>query len=285
MWEIKVPASSANLGSGFDVLGCAISLYASFRIEESQENSLIGFEASIKEVENLFFKSYKHVCLKEGYTTQNIKAVFTTEIPMSRGLGSSSSLIVGGVTTALLMHTGVLDQEKALKYCAELEGHPDNVAPSLYGGLISSTYQDEKWTLHSHLIHKDLKWTFLIPDFELLTSLSRSVLPKTYSQETLDLSQDKLSKLLIGLETGNMDLIRYGCEDVLHQPYRFKLIEDISLIQNQLSNTSALYLSGAGPTLAIISKETIHLDLSKTKAHWNPKELNIDTEGVSYKHV
>ena len=285
MWEIKVPASSANLGSGFDVLGCAVSLYAYFRVEESQKNQLIGFDTTVKKEDNLFFKSYQYVCLNEGYIPKKIKVNFTTEIPMSRGLGSSSSLIVGGVTAALLLHTGSLDKEKALKYSAELEGHPDNVAPTLYGGLVSSSYLEDKWKIHFHPIHEHLKWTFLIPNFELLTSLSRSVLPKTYAQETLDLSQDKLSKLLIGLKTGNMDLICYGCEDVLHQPYRFKLIEDISLIQKQLSPTSALYLSGAGPTLAIISKETIHLDLSKTEAHWTQKELFINTEGVRVKHV
>jgi threonine synthase len=86
--------------------------------------------------------------------------------------------------------------------------------------------------------------------------------------------------LLVGLETANMSYIQYGCDDVLHQPYRFKLIEDIEQIQKQINADSALYLSGAGPTLAIISKAKVHIDLTNLHSHWNMKELQIDTEGT-----
>jgi homoserine kinase len=281
MWKIVVPATSANLGSGFDVLGIAVALYATFSIEEHTHTELIGFNSSISHEDNLFLKSYRFSCLKEGYPEKTIKVHFQTDIPMSRGLGSSSSLIVAGGCAAQLIHTQSLDKMVALSHAVAIEGHPDNVAPCLFGGLISTSFINQQWQIQKYPLHQDLKWTFLIPDFELLTSVSRSVLPNSYPQETLDVSKDKLKKLLIGLETANMAYIQDGCDDVLHQPYRFKLIHDIDDIQTQIDNTSALYLSGAGPALAIISKSKVNLDLKNLHSNWTIKELQIDTKGVT----
>lgn len=281
MIKIRVPATSANIGSGFDELGLAVNLYAYVSFEASDHYAYEGIEARYQE-DNLIKQAYEYTCTQENFPVQALKITLSSDIPIARGLGSSSSLIVAGVSAALLLNTNKLDKDVILKHSVAIEGHPDNVAPAIYGGLIHSIKENGDYVIHSLPIHQDLVFTFLIPDFELSTKLSRSVLPKTYTQETLDLSQRKLKHQIQGLKEANFELIKDGCDDVIHQPYRFPLIEDMPLIQDILEqrNIHTLFLSGAGPTLGIISTKPLHLDLSACKAEWIEKTLEIDTQGV-----
>lgn len=281
MIKIRVPATSANIGSGFDELGLAVKLYAYVSFEFADEYTYEGLEVRYQK-DNLIKTSYEYTCKQEGFEIKPLSIHLSSDVPIARGLGSSSSLIVAGVSAALLLNNKGLDKDAILKHAVALEGHPDNVAPAIYGGLIHSVKENGTYTVQSLELNKDLHFTFLIPDFELSTTLARSVLPKVYPQEILDKSQAKLKNLIQGLKDANMTLIDDGCDDVIHQPYRFPLIQDVNHIKDQLSkqNIHSLFLSGAGPTLGIITKDKFSIDLLKCVATWSFNPLEIDTKGV-----
>lgn len=281
MISIRVPATSANLGSGFDELGLALQLYATFKVSFSNQYELIGFEDRFLD-NNLFIQSYETVCKKEGFELKPLRVEIHSDIPISRGLGSSSSLIVGGVAAAFALHRNTCPRDTLLSYATEIEGHPDNVAPAIYGGLIQANPSGIK----SLALHPSLRFSFLIPDFELSTSLSRSVLPKEITPEVLALSQTKCAALIEGLKTARFDLLNEGCDDVRHQPYRFPLIADFPLLKTQLETQGlhSYFLSGAGPTLGLIHTQAIHLDFSVCQAQWILVECPVDTKGVEVSH-
>lgn len=285
---IKVPATSANLGSGFDVLGLALNLMATFKVDFSKTYTFINVEERFANPDNLFIQAYTYTCQKEGFEPLPISLSIQSDIPISRGLGSSSSLIVGGITAAFALNHKALDIPKALNYANDIEGHPDNIAPALLGGLISATVsQTGQVTIIQHALHPSLKFTLLIPDFELSTHASRAVLPTSISLATASLNASKCITLLHGLKEGNLSQIAYGCDDLLHQPYRFPLIEDYPLIKNQLTHLKqdCVYLSGAGPSIAIIHKDDFHLDLNTCKAQWHQVSLTLNTQGVTFTHA
>lgn len=281
MIKIRVPATSANIGSGFDELGLAVELYAYVSFEYANEYTYEGLEVRYQK-DNLIKEAYEYTCTKENFDIKPLSIHLSSDVPIARGLGSSSSLIVAGVTAALILNGKGLDKDLILKHAVDLEGHPDNVAPAIYGGLIHSIKENGSYTIHSLDLNKDLIFTFLIPDFELSTKLARSVLPASHPQEILDLASHKLKNLIKGLKEADMDLISDGCDDVIHQPYRFPLIKDVNCIKEALDkqNIQTLFLSGAGPTLGIITKEALNLDLSKCEADWSFNQLNIDHTGV-----
>ncbi len=281
MIKIRVPATSANIGSGFDELGLAVQLYAYVSFEFAPEYTYEGLEVRYQK-DNLIKEAYEYTCIQENFEIKPLAIHLSSDIPIARGLGSSSSLIVAGVSAAFLLNTQKLDKDLVLKHAVALEGHPDNVAPAIYGGLIHSIKENGEYTIKNLDLNKDLFFTFLIPDFELSTKLARSVLPQSYSQAILDSHQSKLNHLIQGLKSGDMNLIEDGCDDVIHQPYRFPLIKDVSLIKEKLNlqKPSALFLSGAGPTLGIITKEKLNIDLNQTEADWSVNPLLIDHEGV-----
>lgn len=282
MIQLRVPATSANIGSGFDELGLALQLYAYFSFEFSSHYRYQGMLEKYQ-ADNLIKEAYEITCDKENFPKTPLFIGIESDIPISRGLGSSSSLIVAGVSAAYVLHTHTLPKDKIFKISNEIEGHPDNVAPAIYGGLIQSVKENDHFTIKSLVIHPLLHFTFLIPDFELSTKLARSVLPLSYSKELLDLKQTKITHLIQGLEKADFALIKDGCDDVIHQPYRFPLIKDFECIQKYCikKGIETLFLSGAGPTLGLITNQSYVLELHDCTASWTQHELNIDLNGVT----
>lgn len=244
MIKVKVPATSANLGPGFDVLGLAIDRYNIFTFVESAES---------KE-ENLIYKSYRRVFEYLGKPLIPVKIQVNDNIPIARGLGSSAACIVGGIMGANEILGKPLDKEDILKLATEIEGHPDNVAPAIYGGLVVSVMEGDKIHIAKLPIKNKLNFIALVPNFELSTSKAREVLPKRIDFKDGIYNISRVSILLTALATGDSGLIKLGLQDKFHQPYRGKLIEGFDEIISAVNQKGALgcYLSGAGPTIMCI---------------------------------
>lgn len=289
MIKVTVPATTANIGSGFDCLGVALSLYNSFIFEEIDEGLIIeGCEEKYKNEENLVYRSMK-ICFKEAnYKDRGIKISMNTSIPESRGLGSSASCIIAGVVGANELMGKPFNIDKILNIATVIEGHPDNIAPAFLGSAIVSVLDENKVYYNKINMAKEFKFCALIPDFTLSTEKSREVLPKNISYKDAIFNVGRVAAMISGFANGNLELITVGCQDKLHQQYRGLLIEDYEIIMNECKKHSiGTFLSGAGPTIMnIINSDdlnfTSNIDkfLKKLNNKWSALELNIDFNGV-----
>ena len=295
MIEIKIPASTANLGPGFDTLGAALCLYNSFFIEESGDKLVItGCPQEHNNENNLVIKSMKYTAKKYNKELPlGIKLHIDSQVPISRGLGSSSTCIVAGVFAASELLNLSLSREEVLLIASEIEGHPDNVAPAILGGIITAASTEGRVYYNKIPLGRDIKFIALIPGFELSTPLSRSVLPDTIPRADGVFNISRVSLLISSLVTGNLENLSVACEDKLHQPYRASLIPDYRAIVDKCweLSASAVFLSGAGPTiLALVTGDnnsfikSINNYLMTLNNIWHSRELNIDYQGAEIKY-
>jgi homoserine kinase len=287
---IKVPATSANMGPGFDCLGVALDLYNYFEIEETASGlEIIGCDALYSNETNLIYTSMQKCFEVLNYQPKGLKININSNIPISRGLGSSAACIVGGVAAANKLAGGKLAKAQLLEIANRLEGHPDNVAAALMGGLTIAVQDKGKVYYESVKIADSLRFCAIIPDFTLSTSEARAALPNnlTYGDAIFNISRAAL--LVTALSNGSYDLIKYACEDALHQPYRSKLIPGYDEIVQRSKDLDCLgvFLSGAGPTIMAIIKSTdksfiynLQRFLDTLNDKWVVKELNIDHQGT-----
>ena len=272
MIKYKVPATSANLGIGFDCLGIAISLYDYFEIEESDKFVLEGFiNNNVKN--NLFVEAYKKACRYKKDKVVPLRVKLKADVPISRGLGSSSCMIVGGIYAYSVLHNNCLTKEEMLKLAAGIEGHPDNVAPCIYGGLCVSS--NNKTTL----LKVSNKWHFgvWIPPYEVKTSEARKVLPTSYSREDAVSNIANAIKGIKALETFDLDNISSLSRDKIHEPYRKPLIKDFKKYEKLAyqSGAKAFLISGSGSTCLSISDKDLTIDESI-----NYQNVKVDHKGV-----
>ena len=288
---IKVPATSANMGPGFDCLGVALDLYNYFEIEEIASGlEIAGCDESFCNETNLIYISMQKCFEVLNYQPKGLKININSSIPISRGLGSSAACIVGGVVAANELAGGKLTKIQLLEIANEIEGHPDNVAAALMGGMTIAV-QDKGKVYYEHAkIAENLRFCAIIPDFTLSTKEARAVLPQmlTYGDAIFNISRATL--LVTALTNGSYDLIKYACEDALHQPYRSKLIPGYDEIVDKIKDLDCLgvFLSGAGPTIMAIIKSTdkrfmsdMQSFMDTLKDKWTLKELHIDNQGTT----
>lgn len=290
MIEIKVPATSANFGPGFDCLGIALNMYNTFIVEETETGLEInGCDEIFSDETNLMYKSMKESFKIIGYKPKGLKIKFESDIPISRGLGSSASCILAGVMAANEIAKANLNKNEILEIASEIEGHPDNIAPALFGGMTISIQENNQVYYDKIKISDGLKFCALIPDFTLSTKESRSVLPNTVSYKDAVFNIGRVSLIISALINGNLDLINLACDDKLHQTYRGRLINgyDDIIQKSKLSNSLGVFLSGAGPSIMAILKEennNFYSDmedfLADFEGKWTVKELKIDFEGA-----
>lgn len=288
--KVKVPASSANIGPGFDSIGMALNLYNIFSFEEIDRGlEIIGSLEDKKAKDHLVYSSMVKVFERVGYFPKGIKIKIEASIPISRGLGSSASCILAGVIGANKMAGSPLTQEEIFKIATEIEGHPDNIAPALFGGFVSSLMEEEKIYYNKIDISKGLKFIAIIPDFTLSTRRAREVLPRVISHREAVENVSRLALLISALSNGRFDLLRPALKDKLHQPYRGELIEGFTALMDKIYDLGALggYLSGAGPTIMAMIKEEDFGFIKEIKAYlesislgWDVKELEMDLEGA-----
>lgn len=290
MIKVRVPATTANLGPGFDTLGLALSMYNVFSFEEIDNGvEILGVPKEYNNEDNLVYKSMIKTFEKIGYKASGIRIVIEGDIPLSRGLGSSAACIVGGIVGANALAKGKLEKNDILKIATEIEGHPDNVAPAIFGGLVISMVDDSNIVYNRLEIEEKFKFVALIPEFSLSTEKARNVLPSTVNYKDAVDNIGRVSMLLSALVNGRLDLLKYGLKDNLHQPYRGKLIKDYFNIIEKCEELGGVgtYLSGAGPTIMCLREkddigfnERINSYLQTLDENWNVKELEVDFEGV-----
>lgn len=288
MVKVTVPASTANIGPGFDTLGLALDLYNIYEFEEIESGLVIeGCPDEYCNENNLVYKAFKIVSDKIGYKFNGLKISMEAHIPVSRGLGSSSACIVGGVFGANALLNGKLTKEELFKMAVEIEGHPDNVAPAVFGGLTASLVDENVPYYTSYKINEKVLFCALIPDFETSTSQARKLLPTEVTFENAIFNVSRVSVLLKSLETGDFNLIRRSLKDKLHQNYRRKLIHEYDEIEKicMQNDSVVMFISGSGPTLMNIIRnsdftKSINNSIIDLKHKWEIKFLKADENGV-----
>ena len=255
--RITTPATSANLGPGFDFLGIALSLYNIYEFEESSEFIFSGFEG-IKD--NYVYLGYKKVFEKLNIVPIPLKISLVQKgIPEERGLGSSSSAIVAGVLAGI-HYSGyaITSEEEILKMMIELEGHPDNILPCFYGGLISTIKLDNE---HNYYINKmevasNLHFIVTIPDYKIKTSDARKILKEKYPISDVIYNSSRVVLFSDAFSSGDINLLKIIMKDKIHEPYRKNLIKDYERIKEFTKDLNVTCnISGSGPTILIISSD------------------------------
>ncbi len=282
MITIKAPASTANIGPGFDCLGMALNLYNVFRVEFADKNRLQGVEDRFNNDDNMFLTAYRNACEAIGAKPEPLYVGFDCDIPVSRGLGSSSALLCAGLFAANSLHGDPLSREELFQLAAKMEGHPDNVAPCIFGGLTAAAEAGGHFVCRQFNVHPDYKFTALIPDFEVSTEVARGVLPSEYSRDTVVKNSSNLMLLCSALDKGDMELLRAVGKDYIHEPYRRSLIKGYDEIKEIVEGDcgGVMFISGSGSTCLLIhQKDLSYRALSRIASIkdpvWTVKDLHM----------
>ena len=276
---IMVPASSANLGSGFDVIGACLNIWNEINFRKSKfsiENTGFGSKRLQTSKENLIYRSYIHTSNIYGKKEIELSIRCQNSIPTSGGLGSSSSAIIAGILMAYSTHNIDLNTDDIFQIASDIEGHPDNVGPALYGGITLGFKDLEKWYISNIKYNKNLKVVSFVSDQKILTKESRAALPDTISREDAVYNITRSALLVNSLNTDDFSLLKYAFQDKLHEQYRTPAIKGFSTISNAAMNAGAIstYLSGSGPTISAITLDkevTINYEMldAANKLHIN----------------
>lgn len=259
MKKIRIPATSANIGSGFDSLGLALTLYNNVWVEESDVIDIKSIDSTPVPTteENLIYSSAKYFYNLYGKKFSGLKIIQENNIPMTRGLGSSSACIVGGIVGANALLGGIATQDELVNIAAELEGHPDNSTPAILGGLVTAVLDNKKVYHVKQNINNKLNFVAIIPNFELKTSTARGALPEMVTHKDAVYNLSRAALLSASLLEGKYENIKVAVSDKLHQPYRLKFIKGASEVFEAAYGFGAYgcYISGAGSTLMAIVDE------------------------------
>jgi homoserine kinase len=251
---VRVPTTSANLGPGFDCLGMALALTADVRLEARER----GLETSKATIENLVVEGARSLYKAAGRKSPPGLAVrWQGEIPIGRGLGASATARAAGLVAANALCRADLSREDLLTLGAELEGHADNMAPALFGGLQVVVRVGDGY-LHQPLpLPEGLKVVLFVPDFVMPTRESRRLLPKKLSREDAVYNIGRAALLIAALSQRRLDVLDEAMRDRLHQPARGQLLTGMDAIMNEAREAGALaaYLSGGGSTIAALATE------------------------------
>ncbi len=302
---VTVPATTANLGPGFDCLGAALSLYNRFEFslrpsvgsEQPIQISASGPEAAQVKTDdsNLAYQAFRHLYQQIGQPVPPIQLAIHLAVPLARGLGSSATAIVGGLMGANALAGAPLGLEAVMDLVIALEGHPDNVVPALLGGCrLAATRPVQNaspaWTICDVPWHSEILPVVAIPNFELSTAEARRVLPDSYSRQDAIFNTAHLGMLLRALATGQPDWLRTALQDRIHQPYRQTLISGYEVVQDAALQAGAcgLVISGAGPTLlALVEPDKAAAVQAAMQKAWEDSGtiavaqiLPIDTQGT-----
>ena len=267
--SVKTPATIANIGPGFDSFGLALPLYNIVSVEETvlpgtgieiniineknNENNLIDIPT---DKNNIVYKAIELLYNFIGQNPNELKITIKTQIPISRGLGSSASVIVGGLIAANELLGRPADEKVLLSIATEIEGHPDNITPAFVGGMTMASWEEDGSVVYRKLPWND-EWKLMvcIPDYELNTEISRSVLPKDIPLTDAVFNLKRSAMFVEALYTKDEELLKLSLKDKIHQPYRQKLVPGMTEIMDNLKHTNGVIgtvLCGAGPSVLII---------------------------------
>ncbi|MDE2817535.1 MAG: homoserine kinase [Chloroflexota bacterium] len=259
--RVRVPASTANLGPGFDAFGMALTVYNAFTVQATTGESEVtvtgeGETELSHAADNLFLHAFARGFSEAGESPPAISLHMQNDIPLYRGLGSSASATVGGLVAANHMLEKSLSEEKLLQLACDIEGHPDNVAAALFGGLIVCAAEGGDIPAYARIpVPPNLHAVVCVPDQHLPTELARSVVPQEVSLGDAVFSVGRAALLLTGIMQSNEESIRAGMQDRLHQPYRATIFPAMQPIMDAALAAGACgsALSGAGSSILALT--------------------------------
>ncbi len=291
MIKIKIPATSANLGAGFDALGLAVSLYNEVNIAEDDRLTVISVDGTDIPCDetNLIYTTVKQLCDLCGRTLSGLRIEQVNRIPMTRGLGSSSACIVAGLLAGNMLLDEPMKLDDLVDLAARIEGHPDNTTPALLGGIVTSVFDGKRVFYVRQEVDSRLRFIAIIPDFELKTSVARGCLPREIPFKDAVHNLSRAALFSSSLLTGKYENLRVAVGDVLHQPYRMPLIPHAKEVFQKCYDLSAYaaYISGAGPTIMAVVDGSdkffipvMRYHLEQAGLSWEIKDLTIDNLGT-----
>ncbi|WP_425061092.1 Homoserine kinase [Sporomusa carbonis] len=293
--RIRVPGTTANCGPGFDAVGIACTIYNELELTLNAEGGIslevAGEGAGIipADESNVVVKAIQMVIAKTGQQYKGIHLKMYNDIPLARGLGSSAAAIVAGLVAANELTGSSLTKQDILNMATAIEGHPDNVAPAIFGGITVSIMENGSAKYLSFLPPKEFSMVAVIPEFNLSTKAARQVLPESVPFTDAVFNVSRTALLIGALCTGELRLLQSALEDRLHQPYREQLIPGMAQVLAAARRTGALgaALSGAGPCLLAFtagnSDEVGQAMINAFKLHKvaaSYRVLTIDSEGA-----
>jgi homoserine kinase len=289
--KVTVPATSANLGPGFDALGMALSHYDEYVLETNNTGLEVeitgeGSSSAPKDENNLIYRTIEMVFETLGEKVPSFRLSCNNTIPHGRGMGSSGAAVAGGVMLAAGLLNRDFSERELLEFATRMEGHPDNVAPALFGGL-TIAWVDEEGPHHKKLtVHRGISPLVLVAPNEMSTKLARSLQPETvpHTDAVFNVSR---SALLVAALTQSPELLMAATEDRLHQNYRASAMPETSrLIAALRSQGHAAVVSGAGPSVLVLEddpqKRLAAMEIVKKDfPTWIPLALAVDFKGAS----
>lgn len=279
MTEIKVPATSANLGPGYDTLGLALTLFNNFKVKKRDDQQLKikvidknkDKEIKIADSDNLIAQAYKRYFSFLEAEIIGAEIIEEMNTPLARGLGSSASAIIGGLAAAAVTSNKLISENDFIQLAVELETHPDNVVPALVGGLTINFNCNNNYDYYKIDVDQNINCILLVPDYELKTEKLRQVLPAEidYKQAISNLS--RISLLTAAFIKKDYKSLKTAMDDQLHQPYRKKLIKGFDQVIEAAYNSGAVgaALSGAGPTILALTVDNQQLIAEKMQEIYN----------------
>lgn len=294
---VTVPATTANLGPGFDCLGAALTLYNQFAFSLGNPGdppltwTIAGKAAAPLTVDpdNVLYRAIDRAYQELNQPQPPIKVAITMGVPLARGLGSSATAIVGGLVGANALAGNLLSIDRLMALAIELEGHPDNVVPALLGGCrlaatgAAATPTDPDWQICPLDWHPTVAIVVAIPAFELSTEKARQVLPQSYSRADAIFNVAHGGLLLQGLATGHGPWLRSALQDRIHQPYRLPLIPGFAAVQSEALAAGAygVVISGAGPTLlALTAPDRVPAVIAAMAQAWSQEGISAQVMGL-----
>lgn len=274
--SVKVPATSANIGPGFDCMGMALPIYNIVTIDETVlpgtgvEINILSEQEDVdkliidhipRDENSVVYKAVELLYNSIGQTPSELKINIQTSIPVTRGLGSSAAVIVGALIAANKLLGNPADESALLSIATEIEGHPDNITPAIVGGLVMSSQEAD-----GSIVYRKLEWpdewqvTVCIPDVELTTEVSRSVIPECVPLADAIFNVKRMGMFMNALQTKDAELMKLALKDKLHQPYREKLVPGLKELTETFKHEDDVLgcvLSGAGSSMLIISKNNV----------------------------
>ncbi len=289
--KICVPASSANLGSGFDTLGLALNLKNEVIIKPAKFHSvsLMGEGSNIPAIKDnhMFMSIFNDFYHNLSQNKKNFRFEFFNKIPLTRGLGSSSSVIVSAIASAYSVADVELSKDKLLNFALAYEHHPDNITPAVMGGFNVSTVKNNEVQYINKKIPKHLKAVLVIPNRSMSTNLSRKILPYKYSKEDAVFNISHSSLLSAAFMSENWEMLKTASLDKIHQQYRMRQMPELFNVQKLALNNGALMstLSGSGSTIFSMCYEEnldkLQKKLKKSFYHFKVITCDFDNYGLS----
>lgn len=254
--KVSVPATTANLGPGYDTLGMALDLANDFTVtrlgREADHTIGRGTCEDLHGGTNIFHDAMDRIYRMARRKRPNVQVEIEGRVPIGRGLGSSATAVVGGALAANAMLGNPFHAEELLGPVTEIEGHPDNVAPALFGSLTAAAMTSAGVIVHVYRPHPTWHLALLIPSFELPTSEARKAIPRRIAHADAVFNLTRIPFVIDAITEGDSDVLHRVMEDKLHEPYRKKFIKGFDRIRTAglRAGAPAVYLSGAGPTIA-----------------------------------